>query len=284
MNTDHEDLEFEKKIREMKIPLANFISEEEKETSWKEILLQVEKPSSGRPAITPVRWLAAAAVLFILGLSLTLIVRLDKVFKTDDHEKLNVSLADGSNVTLNRQTRLTLSGGFGEKNRKVSLEGEAFFNIRRDESSPFVIGVGGYEVMVGGTSFNVSFRNQVTEVTVRSGIVRLRSGTNSLNLKAGEKGRISPTGGLSVLPWDLNDFSWYSGSLTLKEKSLKEVAVMLSKLFDRKVEVDAAIASCTLSAKIEYETLEDILNIINETLGTKWRTDSNTLYIYGKGC
>jgi ferric-dicitrate binding protein FerR (iron transport regulator) len=103
-------------------------------------------------------------------------------------------------------------------------------------------------------------------------------------LEAGEKGIISSSGELSVMEWDANDFAWYSGTLVLKDKSLKEVAVMLSKLFNKTVEVSPSVASCRLSAKIKYETIDDILIILKETLGVEWQHDSHKIYIDGKGC
>jgi transmembrane sensor len=284
MNTDKKDAEFERKIREMKIPLPDFISEEEKETSWKEILFAVEKIPSRKLLIHPVQWMVAATVLIIAGFAISVWLNAEQSFRTNDHEKLNVSLSDGSTITLNYESKLTLADNFGENNRKVFLEGEAFFNIHKDELHPFVIGVGKSEVYVLGTSFNVNSKNNRVEVSVRSGKVRLQTHDNVLDLKADEAGRISDTGELSIFQWDPNDYSWYSGTLTLKNRSLKEVAAILSKLFNRKVSVSPPVSECTLSAKISYETIEDILNILKETLEIEWSNDSNTIYIHGKGC
>jgi transmembrane sensor len=282
MHTNKDDSDFERKLLDMEIPLKNLISEEEKETSWKEILLAVEGSSTKKYFIRPFYWMAAASILIVMGVAVWL--KVDTVFKANDQEKLNINLADGSSVTLNYESRLKLANDFGHKNRSVSLEGEAFFNIKKDESKPFVIAIGKAEVIVVGTSFNVRYKNDLAEITVRSGKVRLHAGNKFLNLEAGEKGMISSAGELSPTAWDANDFSWYSKTLTLKKKSLKEVAEILSKLFNKNVEVDPSIASCTMSAKIEYETIEDILIIMKETLGITWKYESTKIYIDGKGC
>jgi ferric-dicitrate binding protein FerR (iron transport regulator) len=282
MAADKEDIDFERNIHEMEIPLKNFISEEEKETSWKEILLKVEGDTRKKSIAYNFYWAAAASVLFIIGIVMW--GNNDSSYKTSDHEKLNIALDDGSSVTLNYKSTLELADGFGKDGRHVSLKGEAFFNVQKDRVKPFVITIGEYEVMVVGTSFNVNYKEKFAEVTVCSGIVRLHAGNQFLNLKAGEKGIISPTGKLSVVEWDANDFAWYSGTLVLKDKSLQQVAAILSKLFNKTVEVSPSVASCTLSAKIEYETIDDILVIIKETLGVEWKHDSHKIYIYGKGC
>jgi transmembrane sensor len=282
MAADKEDIDFERNIHEMEIPLKNFISEEEKETSWKEILLKVEGDTRKKSIAHHFYWAAAASVLFIIGIVMW--HNNDSGYKTSDHEKLNIALEDGSSVTLNYKSTLELADGFGKDGRHVSLKGEAFFNVQKDKSKPFEVSIGEYEVMVVGTSFNVNYKERFVEVTVCSGIVRLHAGNQFLNLKAGEKGIISPTGELSVVEWDANDFAWYSGTLVLKDKSLQQVAAILSKLFNKTVEVSPSVASCTLSAKIEYETIDDILVIIKETLGVEWKHESHKIYIYGKGC
>jgi ferric-dicitrate binding protein FerR (iron transport regulator) len=279
---DKEELDFERKIREMEIPLKNFISEEEKETSWKEILLTVEGDTRKKSGTYNFYWVAAASLLIMV--CLVVWRNIDSGYKTSDHEKLNIGLADGSSVTLNYKSQLNLADDFGNESRRVSLQGEAFFNVQSDKVKPFVIAVGDHEVMVVGTSFNVNNTDKRVEVTVCSGKVRLKSGNQFLMLEAGEKGLISPTGKLSVMQWDANDFAWYSGTLVIKDKSLQEVATMLSKLFNKTVEVSPSVASCTLSAKIKYETIDDILVIIKETLGVEWKHDSDKIYVYGKGC
>jgi transmembrane sensor len=282
MAADKEDIDFERKIHEMEIPLKNFISEEEKETSWKEILLTVEGGTRKKSIAHNLYWAAAASVLIII--SIVVWSTMGSGYKTSDHEKLNIGLVDGSSVTLNYKSTLELADDFGKESRHVSLQGEAFFNVQKDKSKPFVIAIGEYEVMVVGTSFNVNYKEKLAEITVCSGIVRLHAGDQFLSLKAGEKGIISSTGRLSVVEWDANDFAWYSGTLVLKDKSLQEVAAILSKLFNKTVEVSPSVASCTLSAKIEYETIDDILVIIKEALGVEWKHDSHKIYIYGKGC
>jgi transmembrane sensor len=282
MAEDREDIDFERKILAMEMPLKNFISEEEKETAWKEILLTVEGGNRTRRMVQNVYWMAAAVVVVIMGVMVWRNV--DSGFRTGDHEKLTVGLTDGSSVTLNYKSQLDVADDFGEKDRRVSLQGEAFFTIQKDVSRPFIIAVGQHEVIVVGTSFNVNYRSDLAEITVRSGIVRLHADNKFLVLKAGEKGVISSAGELSLMEWNANDFAWYSETLILKEKSLKEVAGMLSKLFNKTVEVSPAVAACTLSAEIQYETIDDILLVIKETLGVEWKYEANKIYIDGKGC
>ena len=67
-------------------------------------------------------------------------------------------LADGTVVYLNSATRLKYPVVFNGKERKVYLSGEAYFEVMKDSERPFLVEVGGIEVKVYGTSFNISSR------------------------------------------------------------------------------------------------------------------------------
>jgi len=94
-------------------------------------------------------------------------------------------LPDGSQITLNKQSTITYAGN--RKERKVQLEGEAFFNIAQDPGKPFVIKVNEVTVTVLGTSFNVKSTNGKTEVIVETGAVEVTKNHNSVQLKPHEK-------------------------------------------------------------------------------------------------
>jgi ferric-dicitrate binding protein FerR (iron transport regulator) len=113
MAADKEDIDFERKIHEMEIPLKNFISEEEKETSWKEILLTLEGDTRKKSITHNFYWAAAASVLIIIGIVVW--STMGSGYETSDREKLNIGLVDGSSVTLNYKSTLELADDFGKK-------------------------------------------------------------------------------------------------------------------------------------------------------------------------
>lgn len=100
-------------------------------------------------------------------------------------------LPDGSQITLNKQSTITYAGN--RKERKVQLEGEAFFNVAQDPGKPFVIKVNEVTVTVLGTSFNVKSTNGKTEVIVETGAVEVTKNHNSIQLKPHEKAVITAT-------------------------------------------------------------------------------------------
>lgn len=89
--------------------------------------------------------------------------------------KSRIELPDGSKVVLNSGSKLKYITGLGDKNRSVFLEGEAFFEVRKDKDHPFYVNVAGLKIKVLGTSFNVKAypEEKMVETTLVTGKVEL---------------------------------------------------------------------------------------------------------------
>jgi len=109
--------------------------------------------------------LAAAIIIIVVGYQwmgkgtvgeLDNIEKVELITRTNPKgQKSTITLPDGSQIKLNAESSLTFESDFGEKNRIVSLSGEAFFEVRRDVEMPFIIRTGKLQTKVLGTSFDV---------------------------------------------------------------------------------------------------------------------------------
>lgn len=125
-------------------------------------------------------WKIAAAIVVLLGAAYLL---RDAIFQdtparilaTADGMLKTLSLEDGSKATLNRSSRLIYPQQFEAARRELNLEGEAFFEIKKDETRPFLVKTALGEIEVLGTSFNVrAYPEQMSlEVYVATGKVRV---------------------------------------------------------------------------------------------------------------
>lgn len=110
---------------------------------------------------------------------------------TAKNETSSLSLPDGSKVEINGRSILTFPSSFGKKQRMVSLEGEAYFDVAKNPKAPFIICTPAMEVTVTGTSFNLLARKGSTysELALDEGNVSLKLAKHDspLNLKAGQK-------------------------------------------------------------------------------------------------
>lgn len=103
--------------------------------------------------------------------------------------KTKLHLPDGTLVWLNAGSRIVYSQGFGVDNRRVSLEGEGYFEVMHDESVPFYVETHDLQVRVLGTKFN--FRDYPDD---REVVVSLLEGKVALHnlLKEGDEAFLSP--------------------------------------------------------------------------------------------
>ncbi len=202
-----------------------------------------------------------------------------------------VPLPDGSEVTLNRFSKLTYSAGFGKQNREVTLEGEAFFDVIRDESRTFVVTAGEARVEVLGTSFNVRTDQQLgqIEVVVATGQVKLASAVAeaAVKLKAGERGVLHTDGGrLEASPnTDANFSAWKTKDIIFEEASLAAVVEALNRIYGSNIRLGTAVpATCVVTVSFHQQSLEAVLEVLKNTLALEYRVQGDVIEIVAAGC
>lgn len=140
-------------------------------------------------------WMAVACAIFILSIS-TYHAFIQSNFskqeitatKTFNKDIRLLFLPDGTRVWLNENSELEYPSHFLKNERTVTLKGEAFFEVKRDPSRPFIISSGSIKTTVLGTSFNIkAYGNKEPEVNVRTGKVKVETNQNSVLLVRGYK-------------------------------------------------------------------------------------------------
>jgi len=94
-------------------------------------------------------------------------------------------LSDGTRVWVNENTQIEYPEKFDSEERIVKLKGEAFFEVARDTTRPFIIHSGNIKTTVLGTSFDVKAYGNIAEVNVRTGKVKVESKQNAVFLERG---------------------------------------------------------------------------------------------------
>lgn len=149
-----------------------------------------------------------------------------------------LTLADGTHVWLNSMTDLRYPVNFTGTSREVYLKGEAYFEVNRDTSKPFIVRLGGSSVTVLGTSFNVKAyadENNIYTSLVK-GAVRFTSdkGGKQVELKPGMQcAWNSVSGETEVREMDLEQFvSWKDGRFVFELITLDEMMRQLKRWYD----------------------------------------------------
>lgn len=199
-----------------------------------------------------------------------------------------VSMPDGSQITLNAGSSLTYNDDFGKDLRNVQLEGEAFFDVERDPEKPFVISMNDVTVTVLGTSFNVKSEENQINVSVVTGRVQIQSKFVTEVLMAGEQILID----LDEETWEESENSgsgieqfWFTKKVLFEGSVLSEVIDDLQTVYNVKIEVDnPAILECKLNASFDNQPVEEVLEIIALAQGLQVENTGNTFLLKGEGC
>lgn len=196
------------------------------------------------------------------------------VASATDEKNIEVLLPDGSRVYLNRDSRLTYSGKFGRNDRRVTLKGEAYFDITPDPSRPFIIDAGSARVRVLGTSFNVitDNGNNEVEVFVSTGSVMLTSsdGSRSMTLEPDFIGRLSADNASQELNTNANYIAWHTDMLVFDGEILSEVFTDLKRTFNIDiVAADEAINDFRLTSMFDNQPHDTIIQVICTTFNLR---------------
>lgn len=202
-----------------------------------------------------------------------------------DEKNIELLLADGSKIYLNRDSKLTYPKEFGRNNRKVSLKGEAFFDIAPDASRPFIIDAGKASVRVLGTSFNVMTDNghNEVEVYVESGKVMLftTDGSQSVTLEPEYVGKISSAGSSQALNTNINYLSWHTDLLVYDGERLEVVFEDLKRSFNIDIRAgDPAINDYRLTSPFEHQPHDTIIKLICTTFNLRSVREEGAYTLY----
>lgn len=155
-------------------------------------------------------------------------------------QRQRYTLADGSTIDLNAETRLRVS--FSRSERRVSLDdGEAIFDVTHDAARPFIVAAGERSVRVVGTQFDVRNRQGALTVTVARGKVEVRpsaSGPHVYALTPGQRLDVSAAGAERTRFVDPEEtFSWRAGRLVYRGEALSDVVADLNRQFPEQIEI-----------------------------------------------
>ena len=208
-------------------------------------------------------------------------------FSTSIGQTDTVSLADGSQVIMAPETRLTVLAAYGQKERAVELSGEALFDVKHDAARPFSVRAGGALIQDLGTTFSVrSDVGRNVRVLVTEGSVRLQSAgsaTEGIVLRAGEGGVLHEDGRAEAeaTPVSAADLAWTERKLTFEATPLEEVGRELHRWYGIELRIaDAQLRQRRLTTTFQGETRQQVLDIIALTVGARIEQRGDTAIVH----
>jgi transmembrane sensor len=278
------------------------------------------QPAAPRRRENWLRWVAAASILALIA-GVAIYLRAVKQSPVDPTvvaaargEKKSMQLPDGSKLWLNAGSRIVISSTFASGNREISLEGEAFLDVRHDEQHPFVIHVGRLDVRVLGTTLNIRAYpgDSTMETTLINGKVEVEVQGNTASaiiLHPNEKLTIAMN--RPVLPAKTKDSliaartanvpvkfvrcpiepdrtdgtitetSWVSNKLVFRQEMLAAMATRLERWYGVTIVFDnQRFRTDTLSGTFPQEPLADVMHALQITAGFHYRIEKDTVRIW----
>lgn len=207
-------------------------------------------------------------------------------------EAVELMLEDGTQVVLNRESKIRYKKHLNGESREIRLAGEAWFDVARDTSRPFIIDAGAAMVEVLGTSFNVNaYRgNPLVEIMVESGVVAVSAKEDrgdQIVLKAGNSGSYnSSSHELRLEPsFNPNKISWKTRELYFDDTPLKEAAKLIEKVYGVSIRIpEPGPAACPITVSFSDQSLESVLNVLEVTLDLKISRSGESYILEGTAC
>ncbi|WP_316789675.1 FecR family protein [Pedobacter frigoris] len=220
------------------------------------------------------------------------------------------TLPDGTKVWLNAASTLTIPSNFsGIETRKISLEGEAYFEVAKNKKRPFVVESNGQEVTVLGTHFNVSayadegsIKTTLLEgsVSVRHAIdgrhPELVSGSRNGKttpasppllakegtiLKPGQQSVVSGSNRINVKDVDVSEaVAWKDGKFMFESSDIQSIMRMVERWYNVEVIYNGEIPKDRIYGTVSrFDKVSSVLRILESTGGIHFKVEGRKIYV-----
>jgi len=198
----------------------------------------------------------------------------------------SLTLVDGTVIRLNADSRLQYPSEFSGDSRIVYLEGEAFFNVAKDKTKPFIVKTKKLDVEVTGTSFNVMAypsEDSIRTTLVQGGVNILTEDGRVCKLLAGEQCVVDTASGKFVVNQvNVASFvSWIDGQFFFDNESMESLMRKIARWYD----VDVIFENEELKSELFYGTITrsdeitEVLDILVLTKTMHYEIKDRTVYI-----
>lgn len=315
--------EFETAIKVMHLLLKTKkdISDLHTEEDLKELLAKIQNEDENLQETSNIQfqWYRIAAIfVLLLTLSVTFFFLFKSRSKVSEElvyneiivplgEKSQLVLADGTHIWINSSSKLRYPVNFGKNNRKVYLEGEAYFDVTKKEDQPFIVSTPDLNIKVLGTAFNVKNYpgDKKAITTVVRGLVSVESKelAKPVLLKPNEnivlsrvpeshtesvKEEVKEEAAAAKLEAIVNKTvnveaitSWKDQMLVFSDEPLEDVALKMERWYNVKVYINnESLKKERYRGKfVNNETIYQVLEVINYTTPIRYTIKNNEIYI-----
>lgn len=249
--------------------------------AWEEISIKIEEPASPKTVkMSTEKIVLAIAASLILMLSIGSVLRFySKTIRVEASEQLSYILPDGSEVQLNAQSVLHYNPLWWRISRNLSLDGEAFFQIKKGSTFTVLSKNGRTEVL--GTSFNIYSRPDLYEVMCVTGKVKVSSKLKEeVILTPDYQASIKKDGIISVSKNSQPEqkVSWKNGMFNFTAVPLIKVIQEIERQYDVEINLIASPNLMYTGFFSKDYSVEDVLNLVCKPFNLKYSKEGKRIY------
>jgi transmembrane sensor len=195
-------------------------------------------------------------------------------------------LSDGTQVWLNAASSIKYPTAFNERERKVEITGEVYFEVAHDASKPFRVITGKQTVEVLGTHFNINaYPDELAvKTTLLTGSIRISNAKKSALLKPGEQSQVNYKEGISIIGHANTEeaLAWKNGYFRFNNENIRSVMHKLSRWYDVDVVYNGAVSDEGYYGTISrYKTIDEVLNMLRQTKGVQFKIEGRRIVVTG---
>lgn len=193
-----------------------------------------------------------------------------------------IRLPDGTKVWLNSSSSLEYPVRFAKSERRVTLRGEAYFEVQSDKDKPFYVNSQDQTVEVLGTKFNInSYDDEPSmKTTLLEGSVRISAVGRSQILKPGEQAEIQ-NNNLRIHAVDIDQVTgWSRGDFVFHGAELKNIMRQISRWYGVEVIYESALGDMKFGGSISRsKDIEEVLKVLSMTQGVNFKLEGRRVMV-----
>lgn len=233
------------------------------------------------------QWMAIAAAILILVVGG--IYLFNSSDKTENYntlivppgQRINLILSDNSNIWLNANTVFKYPTKFSKQNRTVHLDGEAYFEVSKNEKKPFIVKTQKGDIHVTGTSFNVEayskFNNFETSL-FEGGVDIYNENIKLASLKPNEKASLDNNKLFLSTITNTDQYLWKEGLIAFNNEKLEDIIINLEKYFDVEIKIETTnIPTLTYTGKFrQSDGVDYALRVLQKSINFTYERDEES--------
>jgi transmembrane sensor len=224
---------------------------------------------------------AAAVLVVLLTSAYFLFYNTTTSFETQIAQTKTFHLPDDSEVLLNATSKITFNEKKWDKKRDLTLEGEAYFQVKKGQT--FSVNTADGVVKVLGTHFNVKQRKNYFEVSCFEGLVSVTHNNETIKLPPGKTFRLINNTIEEVPDFNAQNPSWMQQESSFDRIPLDQVIAELERQYDIKIKTEGVDTSKLFTGSFTHKDQKIALEAITIPLKLSYKIEGKTIIFYNYG-